>query len=82
LAAYNAYEECLRLHRPADRGARHPGRGRAESDTERIAIECLHIERRVVVEPEPVDRAADAGEVTGLKMGQHDIGDQWRIVGQ
>src|SRR5258706_3644277 len=73
---------CHRRHRAADRAVRHSGLLPAEADAERVAIECLHIERRVVVEPEPVDRAADAGEVTGLKMWHHAIGDQWRKGGQ
>ena len=55
------------LDRPADAGARHIGRWIGRRKAERLVGRRPHIERRIVIEAEPVDRPHDPREIAVLQ---------------
>ena len=56
---------------PAERRAGRPSRRVGPGKAQRILVVGAGIDRRIVVEPEPVDGTADAFEVAGLQERLH-----------
>ncbi len=63
--------EGVGMNRPVDRRMGEVCGGRPEREAERRIPVRPGVDRRIVVEAEPVDRAADAAEVARLDIGLH-----------